>query len=110
MPPTMWFGIKVPQKNRPTKEQWDRIEYFNTRDKILGISESIKFNKKYHRTPCKKSLKRKKTPFEVINLQQLLNNLIQHLEDKTKMPPPSPILLPGSLKRCDALPYKKQKI
>ena len=106
----MWFGIKVPQKNRPTKEQWDRIEYFNTRDKILGISDSIKFNKKYRRTRRKKSRKRKKPPFKVIKLQQLLNNLIQQNEDEKNMPPPAPILLPGSLKRSGALPYKKQKI
>ena len=104
MPPTTWFDLKVPEKkNRPTKSQWDTIEYFRTRDKILGITDSQKIKdyiekqKKLNR----KNLKRKR-------INDKFQKLLKDHNDKKLMPPPPPVL-PGTLKRCNALPHKKKQ-
>ncbi len=101
MPPTTWFDLKVPEKkNRPTKSQWDTIEYFRTRDKILGITDSQKI-KDYIEKQKRKNLKRKR-------INDKFQKLLKDHNDKKLMPPPPPVL-PGTLKRCNALPHKKKQ-
>tara|TARA_B100001094_G_scaffold311223_1_gene346642 strand:- start:558 stop:854 length:297 start_codon:yes stop_codon:yes gene_type:complete len=96
MPPKMWFDLKVPVKrNRPTKEEWDRIDSRKTREKMLGITDSKQAEKVVKLLKKKRKRKRCSTTKEE--------------EDKKAMPPPPPRLLHGIIKRNDAISYKKHK-
>ena len=92
----MWFDLKVPVKrNRPTKEEWDRIDSRKTREKMLGITDSNQTEKLVKELKQKRKRKRSTTTKEE--------------EDKKAMPPPAPRLLHGIIKRNDAISYKKHK-
>ena len=107
MPPTTWFDLKVPAKNRPTLKQWYTYDYFKTRDKMLGITDSKKIEKDLRK---QRAIKRKRTFSQKVKFNILVRKMIKYYKDAKAMPPPPPRIASGVLKRTCAMPHKKRKI